>query len=290
MAANTPVTDGDNVYALFGTGDLIALDRDGNMLWYRSLGKDYPGITNQVGMAASLSLWKNVLFVPMENVGESFVAGLDTKTGENLWKVARPRNINWVTPLVAISSDHVEVIFQSEKDVSSYDPKTGKLLWSHEMANPAPVPALLFARGNVFAPGKEFTAIRPGQPSKPTEEVWTNGKIQSGYTSALYFQDRIYFVNGAGVLCAADAKDGKIVGQLRINGKKFWSSPVVGAGKIYVVSEDGTTTVVEVGDEMKIVAKNELEDTLMATPALANGAFYLRSDRYLYCIGEKKTR
>ena len=80
MAANTPVTDGENVYALFGTGDIAALDHNGNLLWYRSLVGDYPMITNQVGMAASPVVYKDVLLVPMENVGDSFATGLDRRS------------------------------------------------------------------------------------------------------------------------------------------------------------------------------------------------------------------
>jgi len=290
MAANTGVADGANFYALFGTGDLIAFDKDGNLQWYRSLGKDYPAITNQVGMASSLALWKNILFVPLENAGDSFVAGLDTKKGENLWKVARPKNVNWVTPLVVNTPDHVEVVFQSNEDVSSYDPQTGKLLWKHEMPNPNPIPSLLYTHGTVFAPGKEYTAFRPGQGSKATEELWTNNKIQSGFTSPLYYKERIYYLGGSSVLNAINPKDGTSLEQLRIQGKKFWASPVVGAGKMYLISEEGVTTVVELGEQMKIVATNELEDTIMATPALVNGAFYIRSDKYLYCIGEKNRK
>src|SRR5262245_30311118 len=100
MAAPTPVTDGKNVYALFATADLVAYDADGNMLWYRSLTGDYPTITNQVGMASSPVLAGGVLVVPMDNSGESFLAGIDLKSGKNLWKKDRPRDINWVTPAV----------------------------------------------------------------------------------------------------------------------------------------------------------------------------------------------
>jgi outer membrane protein assembly factor BamB len=288
MAANTSVSDGENIYSLFGTGDVVAYDRDGNLLWYRSLGKDYPGITNQVGMASSLAIWKNVLFVPMENAGDSFVAGLDAKTGENLWKVSRPRSINWVTPLVASSPDRVELVLQSGEEVSAYEPRTGKLLWKREMENQAPVPAILFARGMLFVPGKEYAALRPGTDGKAPEVIWTNNKVQSGYTSPVYFRERIYYVTTAGVLNALDARDGKNVGQVRVNGKRFWTSPIIANGKLYITSEDGITTVVELGEEMKVLSKNELDDTIFATPALYNGAYYIRSDKYLYCIGEKK--
>src|SRR5260370_19533072 len=130
MAAPTPATDGKAVYSLFATGDVAALDRDGNLLWYRSLVRDYPDITNQVGMAASPVLWKDVLLLPMENAGDSFAAGLDTRTGKNLWRSGRFRDINWVTPLLVEREGKAEVLFQTTNDVTAYEPRTGKVLWT----------------------------------------------------------------------------------------------------------------------------------------------------------------
>ena len=111
MAAPTPATDGKAVYALFATGDLAALDRDGTLLWYRSLVGDYPRLTNQVGMAVSPVLAGNVLLLAMDNAGDSFAAGIDTKNGKNIWKVDRPREINWVTPLLFNSAGRQAALF-----------------------------------------------------------------------------------------------------------------------------------------------------------------------------------
>jgi len=116
MAAPTPATDGKAVYALFATADLVAYDRDGNLLWYRSLVGDYPTITNQVGMASSPVLAGETLVVPMDNSGESFVAGIDRKTGKNKWKIDRPRDINWVTPAVRHDGKQTEIIFPSQRN------------------------------------------------------------------------------------------------------------------------------------------------------------------------------
>src|SRR5262245_57748687 len=98
MAAATPCVNADGLYCLFATADLAAFDLDGNLKWYRSLVGDYKDISNQVGMAASPVLWKDYLIVPMDTVGDSFLAAIDTKYGKNVWKVERPKDINWVTP------------------------------------------------------------------------------------------------------------------------------------------------------------------------------------------------
>src|SRR5262249_35822525 len=131
MAAPTPVTDGNAVYALFATADLACFEADGTLRWYRSLTSDYPTITNQVGMAASPVLAKDVVIVPMDNEGESFLAAIDCKTGKNRWKISRPKGINWVTPLLRQAGAITEVIFNDGSELVAYDLVTGKPRWTY---------------------------------------------------------------------------------------------------------------------------------------------------------------
>src|SRR5262245_33818370 len=111
MAAPTPCANADGVYCLFATADLAAFDFDGNLKWYRSFTGDYPDSSNQVGMAASPVIWKDSLIVPMDNVGDSFLAALDTSYGTNIWKVPRPKDINWVTPTLRPVGDKAQIVF-----------------------------------------------------------------------------------------------------------------------------------------------------------------------------------
>ncbi len=287
MAANTPATDGKHVFALFGTGDLAAFDFDGNLVWYRSLVGDYPTITNQVGMAASPVVFKDTLLLPMVNAGESFVAGLDTKTGRNRWKQERTRDINWVTPLVLTDGQRAEALFQTPRELTSYDVETGKVNWSFggngeklsEVSSP------FSGGGMVFVPGNEFLALKPSPNGSTPAPEW-KAKLSLGYTSAVYHQDRIYGLSQTGVTCLG-AKDGKEVWKQRAAGP-FSASPVLADGKLYVVSEDGKTTVIKLGDKPEVLAVNSVGETILATPAISGGAIFLRSDKHLYCIGAKK--
>ena len=138
----TPATDGKHVYALFATCDLVCLDTDGNLAWYRSLVKDYPTVGNNVGMAASPVLWKETLFVPMENAGDSFVAGLDVRDGRNRWKAARKKDIIWTTPLVLDHGDRADVLFLSSKELTAYDAATGNKTWEISDRDMSPVSSL----------------------------------------------------------------------------------------------------------------------------------------------------
>jgi outer membrane protein assembly factor BamB len=287
MAAPTPVTDGKNVYALFATADLVAFDGAGNLLWYRSLVNDYPTITNQVGMAASPTLYRDTLIVPMENVGDSFVAGIDTRTGKNKWKQVRHKGINWVSPVVTEVDGKPSAIVASAEEVSAYDPETGKPHWSLIGDGISNIPSVVAGGGRVFVPGKDFLALKPASDSMTPEVVWKSTKVKAmGYPSPVFHENRIYVMSRVGVNCF-DAANGEQVWQQRAK-PGFSGTPVIGDGKLYICSNEGTTTVIKLGDKPEVLSANELGDTIMATPAIADGAIFLRSDKYLYCIGAKK--
>jgi outer membrane protein assembly factor BamB len=286
MAAPTPVTDGKAVYALFATGDLAAYDRDGALLWYRSLVGDYPDVTNQVGMAASPVLAGNVLLLPLDNAGDSFLAGVDVRTGKNLWKVKRPRCINWVTPLVFSSAGSPAALFVTGDEATALDPQTGKVRWSYKGEKLAEIPSPVHGDGVVYIPAGQLLALRPRQDGSEPELLWKGPRLTSGYSSPIYYKGRLYGLTAVAAVCV-DPRDGTELWKQRVDGP-FWASPVLADGKLYAVSNKGRTSVVQLGDKPKLLARNDLNDTINATPAIANGCIFLRSDKYLYCIGPKK--
>lgn len=286
MAAPTPVTDGKSVYALFATGDLAALDREGNLLWYRSLVRDYPTITNQVGLASSPILWGDVLILPLDNVGESFVAGLDRRTGQNRWRIDRPKGINWTTPLLRVDRDQAEVVFLTDTDALAVDALTGKQRWVYKGEGLHSIASPIAAEGLIVLPGG--VALRPGAQGKEPAVAWMSNKLRTGMNSYLHYQDRVYAVNGAGILNCADAANGNLLWSLRLKGP-FSASPVAGDGKLYIVNETGTTHVIEPGEkDGRVLGTNEVGEAILATPAIADGALFLRSDKHLYCIGGRE--
>ncbi len=288
MAAPTPAADGERVYALFATCDLVCLDRDGNLQWYRSLNRDYPTVSNQVGMAASPVLWKDRLIVALENAGESFVAGIDTKTGKNAWKVERTRGINWVTPVVTTDGKRAEVLIQSPAELTAYDPLDGKKRWAYEGKGLSTIPSPVAADGLIFVPGDDLTAIVPGTETAAPKVKWTSAKLKLATASPLLYQGKLFTLNSVGVLSCADPADGKILWTERLKGP-FSASPVAGDGKIYCVNEEGTTFVVQPGQEKgTVLESNALGETVLGSPAISGGAIFLRSDQHLFCVGEKK--
>ena len=288
MAAPTPVTDGKAVYALFATGDLAALDKEGGLLWYRSLVGDYPDVTNQVGMASSPVLAGGVLCVPMDNAADSFAAGLDTRTGKNLWKVKRANRISWITPAV-IGGKEPAVLLLGESEAVALDARTGKQRWKIEAPGLSSIPSPTFAQGTLYVPTGGFgpsvlRAYDVGQ-GKPAEK-WQAKGVSAGFSSPLAQGGRVYGLAGDIALCF-DAKTGKEAWRQRLAGP-FEASPIVADGKLYAVNKKGMGFVVKLGDKPKVLARNDLGEAVQATPAVANGCLYLRSDKTLWCIGPKK--
>jgi outer membrane protein assembly factor BamB len=287
MAAPTPVTDGDRVFVLFATFDVAALDRDGNLLWFRSLTADHPTVGNYVGAASSPVLWRDVLICQVENAGESFAVGINARTGTNRWQVPRPREVNWVTPVVYEHQGRPEVIFQDTGRLAAHSPETGRRLWHMDLESLSPVASPVFTSGLILTPGAKLHALRPGTVKQGPEIAWSAKDLRTGYASPLLYHGKVYTLTTKGILNWTDATDGSKPGKLRLDGM-FWASLAAGDGKLYAVNEEGATTVITLGTTPKIIAVNALEDTIQATPTMANGAIYLRSDHHLYCIREHK--
>lgn len=286
MAAPTPVTDGDRVFAFFGTGDVVGLSAGGDLLWYRALARDYPTIGNNLGMASSLALAGDTLVVPLENPGESFLAGLDAATGRNRWRAERSRQLNWVTPAVVPGTERPQIVFQSSRDLTAVDAVSGAVLWRYSGANGFPtIPSPIIAGGLIITPGAKGVALKL-KPSGSPEPAWESNKLGSQYATPAFADNRVYSINSAGVLSCLNAADGKLVWQERLKGP-FTASPVVADGKVYAVNDKGETFVVRVGDKPKTLAVNPLGDVILATPAIAGGSLFFRSDAKLYCVGAK---
>lgn len=287
VAAPTPVVDDGKIYALFSSGDLAALDLEGNLLWFRALQLDYPAVHNQLGMAASPIVVQGVLMLPLENAGDSFVAGVDVKDGVNRWKVERKRGINWVSPLVMKVGDRVDVLFQSGSDLTAYDPTTGKERWTYKgglSTIPSPVPG----KDIILAPGGGgLTALRAITGKDEPEVLWESKKLGSQTGSPLFYDGRVYAISSGQILQCADAINGEILWSQRVGVKPYSGSPVAGDGKIYCVNELGVCHVVKVGEKPELLASNDLGETILSTPAIAGGAIYLRSDAHLWCISDK---
>jgi outer membrane protein assembly factor BamB len=286
MAANTPVADDTGVYALFATADLVAFDADGTLRWYRSLVGDYPTISNQTGMASSPILVKDRLIVPMDNAGESFLAAIDTRYGKNVWKVDRPRDSNWVTPLVHEQKGKTEILFAGCGGLASYDASTGDRRWTYKGGSGS-IPTAALDGDDLYLPVAGVSKVKLGESGVKGEPDWKTPGLQNSMSSPLVYEGRVYALNSQGFISCATAKTGKQLYKERVKGA-FSASPIGADGKVYCLNETGACTVLKAGtDEFDVLATNDIGGETLATPAIANGVIFIRTDKSLFAIGKK---
>ncbi len=284
-AAPTPTTDGQRIYALFSSNDCVALDLDGNLVWYRGLGRDYPNASNSLGMASSLVIAEGVVIAQVENDSESFTAGLDALSGINRWKLDRPKRANWTSPTLLKNADgQTLVVLQSTKGLSVVAPSTGRTLWSYD-EGAASAPSTTVNGGRLYVPSQGLTVLEPGATGQPPTRVWRSNQLRPGTASPLVVDGRVYVLNDGGILACGDTADGRRLWQLRLKGA-FSATPIAAGGHLYCVNEVGLVQVVDPSKpEGEVVSEFDLGQTVIGTPSIAAGSLFVRSDSKLWRIG-----
>jgi outer membrane protein assembly factor BamB len=302
-ASQSPVTDGTYVFAFFGDQGMFCYDFSGKLRWSRDLGSF--SMRNNWGMGSSPVLYKNyVIQTCDQETGKSFIVALNKKTGEPVWKSERDELSSWSTPYVYDKGSRPELIVNATKAVRSYDPETGNLLW--ECRGPAtsittPTPTfinglIIVSSGFIIDPVRPITAFKPGASGDITlKEGETSSKtivwrqqIGAPYIpSPIAYDNRIYVLLDNGMIACYDANTGKeIYSKKRIDvaATQFSASPVAINGKLFCPSEDGDVFVIKAGDQYELLAKNSLDESIMASPAISGGKLFIRSIKHLYCI------
>ncbi len=284
-AAPTPASDGQRIFAFFSSNDLVCLSLDGDLLWYRGLGRDYPQAGNDIGMASSPVIADGAVIVQVEAQGDSFAIGVDAKNGQNLWRIDRPKNSNWSSPIAIVRPDErTEVILQSSDNVIAVDPRTGRTFWDTAEGGSS-VPSPTATKDILLLPGDELTALNIGASASMPEVIWRNNKLAPKNASVVATDQRVYALKGS-VLVAGNIADGEVIWQQRLSGLGgTWATPVFANGKLYVFDQQGIGLVVEdQGQQAETLSELELGEAVLASPAIADGRLIVRGDRTLYCF------
>jgi outer membrane protein assembly factor BamB len=292
LATPTPLTDGEHVFAWFGTGQLAALDMQGRLVWAKHLGMEYAPFDINWGHGSSPVLYQDLLILLCDHDTASYLIALDKRTGALRWKADRGKGrSSYSTPLVVFRPDGDELLVNSSERIDGYDPRTGTLLWHADAPRQSPIPSAVFHDGTIYMTrgyrNSPYLALRPGGRGdvSASHVLWRMPGGGSYTASLVYYQGLLYFTNDVGVLTCADANTGERLWQMRLDGV-FFASPVAGDGKIYFVSQVGETIVVKAGREPSILARNDLAERLVASPAISKGQIFLRSDGRLFAIGK----
>jgi outer membrane protein assembly factor BamB len=292
-ASATPATDGERVYASFGTHGLAAFDFNGKLLWQQKLGD----LRNYHGSAGSPVLYKDRLFLYQDHGGSaslrSFVAAFNARTGAVIWKKDRQESIGWGTPIVITAGDHDELIVNSQDRVYAYDPATGAELWTVRGTTMEVIPTPVVGHGLVFSSSGRAgptLAIRPGGKGDVTSThvEWSSPRGSPFVPSPILHGDLLYMVNDMqSILTALEARTGAAVYQGRLGQptrEGFSSSPVAVGDKLFFTNDTGQTFVVQAGRTFKLLRVNELNAQVLASPALVDGTWYWRTDKEIVAI------
>jgi outer membrane protein assembly factor BamB len=292
-AASTPATDGKMVYAFFGSEGLYAYDFNGKLAWKADLGK-----MGTVGMGTGTSpiIFENLVIVQAdeENGTASFMVAFDKKTGKEVWKTPRKVQVSWSTPLLVKTAKRAELIASGTESIVSYDPATGKELWSHKGVESNAIPSPVANSEMVYLvagyPAKIALAIQLGGSGDLTgtkSVPWQYQKGTAYVPSPILYGDYLYLTTDRGILTCIDARTGEVKyegGRIPIPAT-FTASPVAFDGKILLTSEDGDTFIVKAGPKHEVLGTNSVGEPVYASPAIADGRIYIRGEKNIYCIG-----
>jgi outer membrane protein assembly factor BamB len=306
FASETPVTDGERVYAYFGNIGVFCFNPDGDILWEKRVASHKT--RNGWGTAASPVLHDGRLYLVNDNDEESWLMALDSKTGEELWRTKRDEKSNWSTPYIWVNEGRTEIVTPGTGQVRSYD-LSGKLLWFLEgmssitIATPYEYKGMLIVSSGYVGDraSRPIYAIKPGAEGDvsldedETSNHWIAWcqKTEAPYNpSTLIYNDRLFVLYDFGLIASFDANDGSaITERQRIpHGRAFTASPWAYGGRIFCLNEDGVTFVYQPGDKLEFMHENRLaeDDMAMATPAIAGDKLLIRTSARLYCIQTNK--
>lgn len=299
-ASSSPTTDGERIYAYFGSAGLIALDFEGKVIWHI----DFGSINLYHGPGGSPLLYRDriilfqdqISFGPGAAANSGFIVAIDKDTGRELWRKSREPKPGWGSPVAVQVDDHVEIIVSSSRNIEAYDPLTGEMIWNCRGNTMEVIPMPVVGHGMVYCSSGRAgptLAVRPGGKGDVTSShvVWSTPKGSPFVPSPLLLGEYIYTINDmASIAACHHAKTGELIGQIRLGEPRregFSASPVAVEGKIFFINDDGEAFVVNPAPDFNLSHINSIGERMLASPALVDGKWYFRTDSHLICIGKE---
>jgi len=296
-ASNSPVTDGERIYAYFGSLGFYCLNMDGEILWERDFGRMEK--VRSFGEGCSPVLYENKLIVLRDHEGQSCLHVLDKKTGEDIMELKRDEGSSWSTPHIIEFEGKTQLITSATNKIRSYDLATGKVIWECSGMTRNVIPSPVMDKGIVYLMsgfrGSALIAVdlakAEGDISDSDAIIWKHA-LNTPYTPSPVLMDgKLYFLKvNNGYLSCLDAKDGnEYYSSQKLEGiQNIFTSPVGVRDRIYIAGTNGTFSVVKQGTDFEVLSYNTLDDSFYASPVIIGDNLYLRGNKYLYCIYEEK--
>jgi outer membrane protein assembly factor BamB len=293
MASPSPVSDGELVFAWFATGQIVALDMNGRRVWERHLGREISPFDVAWGHSSSPVIFEDQLLLLCDHGPKSYLLSVDKRTGREKWRADRGAGkMSYSTPLVVAGPNGPEIIVNSSERVDAYNARTGEPLWFFGGTNRFPVPSPLVHDGIIYMSrgyrSSPYMAVRPGGKGDISKShiVWENTTGGPYISSLVHDNGLIYMATDVGAVTVVDAKDGSRVWQQRIDGV-FSATPVAADGKIYFLSENGETIVIKSGRTPEVLARNDIGERQIASPAVSDGQIFIRTDDHVVAVGKR---
>ncbi len=297
FASSTPATDGERIYVSFGSRGLYAFDMNGRQVWQRQVGD----IANYHGAAGSVLLYGNRVILYQDHGGgffgrgggSGFIAAYDVRTGAQLWRTARDQSVGWGTPVAVRVGGHDEIIVNGQSRVMAYDPDTGVELWRCNGMSAEVIPTPVVGYGLVFCSSGRAgptLAIRPGGRGDVTNShlAWNTERGSPFVPSPLLYRGQLYTINDmASIVTSFDARSGRVLWQGRLGVARregFSASPVAVDGKVFFTNDEGETFVLKAGPAFELLHVNAIGERTLASPALVDGTWYVRTDQHVLAI------
>ena len=319
LASPSPVTDGRRVFFLFGNGELVGFDFDGQPIWSRNIEREYGNLALQFGYSNSPFLLDGKLFITVirrnkpyrkpdaDGPLDSYVMALDPGSGQTLWKQARPTNAfdegmeTYSTPIPFVRNGRTELLNTGGDFVTAHDPLTGRELWRFEywrekIRDSRVIPSLVSGAGLIFGArhkGVGVFALQPPGERGPARIVWEFDDAAPDCSTPCFYRDRLYVLDGmrhGKVVTCLDPKTGRTFWQGKIGGRGPWrASLTAGDGKLYCINETGEVVVLRAGDErFEILFETKIDEPrIQSSIAIADGRLFVRTARNLYCIAKQ---
>jgi outer membrane protein assembly factor BamB len=295
FAPASAITDGQSVFAFFGSRGLFCYDLAGNLKWEKDLGDQQT--RNDFGEGATPALHGNTIIVPWDHEEEDFIVALDSRTGNELWRQPRDEPTGWATPLIVEHGGSAQVITIGTNRTISYDLASGKPIWNTEGLTANVIPTPVAANGVAYLTsgfrGSKLLAVKLGATGDLTGTpaiLWRFDQDTPYVPSPLLSDKRLYFFkSNNNILTCLDIQTGKP----HYSAKRIdrlgtvYPSPTAAGGRVYLTDRRGTTVVIKDADQLEILATNSIAEPIDASPAIVGKQLFLRSHQSLYCIAEK---
>jgi len=298
-ACETPVTDGERIFAYFGMNGLYCYDLNGKLIWQKEMGVH--ATQKNWGTGSSPVIFKGVLYVLNDNEEDSYLMALDAKTGTEKWRVKRNELTTYSTPVIWKNSTRTELVTMG-KTARSYDPATGKLIWELKVGGEQAIPAPVYDKDFIYfgnSGGREIITdlfcvkagaegdITPADSGLVSAGVkWTVRKANVNNPSPLLHEGLLYLLSGrGGDLSCYEAATGHLVYKEKIpKVGACWATPWVNNGKLYFYDEKGVTQVIRPGRTFELISSNTLDDKFWPSVAITDKGYIFKGVKKIWCI------